>query len=131
MLPMSCFLADELEVELRRDWRLSEDGSAVGVNLYHFSNGHCCALVRTKRRKLVGAMSWRWWGAFGRISGVGVSLYVLSKSRWLHVSFDIRGSYAKPTCGPDVSYEENSSLSSLTKADMISLATLDLHRYED
>ncbi|SFB61725.1 hypothetical protein SAMN03159496_05886 [Rhizobium sp. NFR07] len=99
MLPASYFQRYEPHYERRRDWRAAPINSSPHARP-RSENGQSCVLVRHKGRHLIGAARWKWWGDSGYISGVGFSLYLLTRTGWLKTFFDIRPYYAEPTCGP-------------------------------
>lgn len=130
MLPASCFPGFKPHYELRRDWR-STSGDRPQQFSHNFENGSCCVLVRRDGKHLVGAASWKWWGLFGHIRGVGFSLYLRSKAGWLKVFFDIRPYYPEPTCGPSVYRESSKRDADHIWASLEELIHLPIHRYSE
>jgi hypothetical protein len=100
MLPSSYFDNRNPRYEFRRDW--DPHSPEFPKPSTPFGEGHGCVLVRGNGQQLIGAASWRWWGIYERVSGVGFNIYLRTPQGWLWVSMDVRPTHYLPTYGPDI-----------------------------
>lgn len=103
MIPAKAFAAYNVVYELRQDsWMAKARPNNRAVTSV---NGNVCVLVRTKKGKLLGGASWRWWGyPYTGICGIEYMMLLSISGRWLVVLFDIRPYEADVTFGPVVEY---------------------------
>ena len=130
MLQASYFQGYEPHYKRRTNWRAAPINSGPHARPPS-ENGQSCVLVRHKGRHLIGAARWKWWGDSGYISGVGFSLYLLTRTGWLKTFFDIRPYYAEPTCGPFMYRDGRGEDSDHIQAGLEELSRLAVHASTD
>lgn len=129
LFPGSCLMSPNPTYELRRDWRINGSGKALPTKAYHFSQGFCCVLAKDKNHKVIGAAFWKWWGIMGRVNGVCYGLYLLTKTGWLHVIFELRANHALPSPGPILIRGDNERDLQQIRAGLRELSKLKVFRY--